>query len=257
MSIFIPQNEVEWKTVKYLQEPLGGPNPKYKYEFTLPAPLADWDVYDYWEKERIASMEHHLKQGDVLFDVGTEQGWCNLVYASIVGPENMVLIEPTSEFWPNIKTTWYKNFKEQPLAFYDGLFSDKTTDTRENDYGKWPEAINGPLIDRNKYQYIHEHSEGINELTLDEFVGRTGIVPDAITMDTEGSEMLILKGAEQTIKRHKPKMFISIHDDLALRDYGVKPDEVIQYLAGFGYKAEFLARDHEAHYYFEDYNGTG
>ena len=252
---FIPQGEVKWKTVKYLQEPLGGSptDSIWKYTLTLPVPLADWDVWDYWEKERIASMEQHLKDGEILFDVGTEHGWCNLVYAKLVGPENMVLIEPTQEFWPNIRTTWFKNFDVEPMGFYDGLFSDKTTDERTLYPKEWPNSSYGDLIDRNKYQYIHDNGAGIPEITLDEYVKRSGIVPDAITMDTEGSEMLILKGSEKTLKKHHPKLFISIHDDLGLRDYGTKPDEVVQWLAKLGYQGEYLGYDHEAHWYFQEF----
>lgn len=250
MSIFIPQDEVIWKQVKYLKEPLRASHADsiWKYELTLPVPLADWDVFDYWESERIASMEQHLED-EILFDVGAEHGWCSLVYANIVGPENMVLIEPTREFWPNIRTTWFKNFDVGPLGFYDGLFSDKTTDAQTLSQD-WPESSDGDLIDRNKYQYIHDNAAGIPEITLDDYVERTGIVPGVITMDTEGSERLILEGSENTLREHHPKLFVSIHDDLGLRDYGTEPGQVVNYLEGLGYRGEYLGTDHEAHWYF-------
>jgi FkbM family methyltransferase len=197
-------------------------------------------------------MEQHLQKGDVLFDVGTEQGWCNLAYAQIVGAENMVLIEPTVEFWPNIKALWEKNFSVKPKAFLNALCSDKDTGTITKAQTKsWPASASGDLIDRNKYQYIHENSEGIPEITLDTFVQVSGVVPDAVTIDVEGAELLVLKGAEQTLKTHHPKLFVSIHDDLGLRDYGVHPWQTIAYLATLGYQGEYLATDHEAHWYFE------
>lgn len=251
--MFIPQNEVEWKKVKYLKEPLTAApqHAIWKYEFILPEPLASWDVFDYWEKERIASMEKNLKHGDVLFDVGTESGWCNLAYAEIVGPENMVLIEPTKEFWPNIKATWEKNNNAKPKAFLSALLSDKTTEGASiNSPTDWPEESYGSLIDRNKYQYIHDNGENIPEITLDEWVKRTGIIPDALTMDVEGAELLILRGAENTLKKHKPKLFISIHPDLGERDYGVKKEDTIGFLESLGYTGEYLATDHEEHWYF-------
>lgn len=251
---FIPEDQVEWKKVKYLKEPLTAApqHATWKYEFILPEPLASWDVFDYWEKERIASMEQHLKKGDVFFDVGTEQGWCNLAYAEIVGPENMVLIEPTQEFWPNIKQIWQKNGLADPKACLPVLLSDK--DTHDYDFrdfnGVWPAVADGDMIDRNKYQYIHENTENIPEMTIDHYVRISGIVPDAMGMDTEGSELLILKGAEKTLKKYKPKLFISIHPDLGLRDYGVKREDTIAYLESLGYVGEHLATDHEEHWYF-------
>ncbi len=253
---FIPKDKIEWKLVRYLKVPWQTTDELayWKYELWLNEPLASWDVFTIWEADRIASMEKHLRKGDVLFDIGTEQGWCNLVYARMVGPENMVLIEPTQEFWPNIKALWDKNYPGvKPKGFYDGLFSDKTTDLQRggNNFIDWPTVSGGDLIDRNKYQYIHENTENVPEMTIDDYVTRTGIVPNALTMDTEGSEMLILKGAKQTLKKHTPKLWISVHPDMALRDYGVKPNEIHDYLKSLGYRGEYLATDHEEHWYYE------
>lgn len=251
---FIPQDQVKWKKVKILKISDEGPLPhEYEYEFILNEPLASWDVYDYWEKERFHSMRDNLKKGEILFDIGTEQGWTNLLYAKFVGPENMVLIEPTQEFWPNIKAVWKKNFNVNPKACVPVLFSDKNT--HDYDYRSfvdgWPKNADDDLIDRNKYQYIHENSENIPEVTIDHYVASSGIIPNALTMDTEGSELLILKGAKKTLKDHDLKVWISIHPDLGLRDYGVKKEDTIKYMEDLGYKSEHLATDHEEHWYFK------
>ena len=246
MAEFIPADRVVWRHVGYLRDDNSLP---FEYHFDLPCPLADWDVWDYWERARVHSMREHLEQGMVLFDVGTEQGWCNLVYANMVGPENMVLVEPTPEFWPNIRATWERNYGVEPRACYDGLFSDKTVDARTTFVG-WPQRSTGPLIDRNKYQYIHEHSDGIPEIRLDDFVERTGIIPNAITMDVEGAELAVLDGADATLEQHHPLLWISIHPEMAERHYGHGPHDIFDYLDALGYNSEFLAEDHEEHYFF-------
>lgn len=250
---FIHKDQIEWKKVKYLKEPWQATDEEatWKYEFWMNEPLASWDVFAVWEKERIASMERHLKKGDILFDIGTESGWCNLVYADMVGPENMVLIEPTQEFWPNIKALWEKNYPGvKPKGFYAGLLSDKTKNNKPFLAEQWPTASNGDLIDSNKYQYIHDNTDGVPEMKLDDYVMQSGIVPDALTMDTEGSEFLILMGADLTLKKHKPKLWVSIHPDMALRDYQVKNEDIHGYLTALGYTGELLATDHEEHWYF-------
>jgi FkbM family methyltransferase len=250
--VYTPTDKVVWKSVKYLKEPLTAApeHATWKYEIELPEPLASWDVYDYWESKRIAAMEKHLKQGDVFFDVGTEQGWCNIIYGEIVGPENMVLIEPTQEFWPNIKAIWEKNFIVPPKACLPALLSDKCTPKYKGVVKGWPKAANGDLIDRNKYQYIHENTEKIPEITIDKYVQNSGVVPDAIGIDTEGSELLILKGGEKTLSKYKPKLFISVHPDLGERDYGVTREQTIAYIESLGYTGQHLATDHEEHWYF-------
>lgn len=251
--IFTPRDEVVWKHTNILKISDLGPLPHpYEYNFTLPVPLADWDTFDYWERQRFHSMRDHLTTSDILFDIGTEQGWCNLIYAQFVGPQNVVLIEPTKDFWPNIRATWGKNYPGvSPLGFYDGLFSNKTTDRRDRElFWRWPAAADGDLIDRNRYQYIHDNDGQIPEITLDRFVLRSGIVPTALTMDVEGAELLVLLGAQETLKDHHPKVWVSIHPDLMARDYGREPEELHAFMADLGYAGEHLATDHEQHWVF-------
>ncbi len=248
IDVYTNLNEVQWAPINYLKlaEQI------YEYRIILPRPLANWDVWDYWERERIHSMREHLRQGMVLYDVGTEQGWCNLIYAKFVGPQNMVLIEPTKEFWPNIKATWEQNFgcEVPPYACYAGLLSDKITDS-EDLFLTWPDSSVGPLIDRNKYQHLYDHHKDVKEITLDALTGRSGIVPDAITMDVEGAELLVLQGAESTLKKHHPLVWVSIHPDMMERDYGNTADQLHGFMEGIGYTGTHLATDHEEHWIYQ------
>lgn len=246
---FIPRDQVQWRQVGYLQRPNGS----WEYRLVLPEPLASWDVYGVWERERVHSMREHLKPGMTLFDVGAEHGWCSLVYASMVGPENMVLIEPEPSFWPNIEATWHKNFSADPRACYWGLVSDKTTDNTDT-FAPWPTQTDGPLIDRNAYQYIHQHTEGLGEMRLDDLVARSGIAPDAITIDVEGAELLVLQGAAETLRQHHPLCWVSVHPDLGERDYGVVPADVHDFMNAAGYMGAFLGRDHEEHWFFQPHS---
>lgn len=249
---YIPKNQVEWKKVKILKDDWRIHDSPYAYEFLLPEPLASWDVFDYWEKPRFESMRDNLQNGDVLFDIGSEQGWTNLIYADFVGPENMVLIEPTREFWGNIKQTWEKNYNLAPKATLCALLSDKTSEEYVPTNEVWcEESLVDDIIDRNKYQYIHENSEAIPEITLDDYVEKTGIVPDALTMDVEGAEFLIINGATKTLEKYHPKVWVSVHPDMSIRDYGTTKEQLLDKMDGLGYRAQYISTDHEEHYYFE------
>jgi len=52
--------------------------------------------------------------------------------------------------------------------------------------------------------------------TLDEFVERTGIIPDVIKVDIEGAEVDFLRGGLRTLKKHKPSLFIETHNPMAI-----------------------------------------
>lgn len=243
--MFIHQDKVEWKHVKYLRQ---GQSRNYDYELILNEPLASWDVWDYWEVERVKSMENLLHKGDILFDIGTESGWCNLVYAKIVSPENMVLIEPSPEFWPNIKALWQKNYGDVlPLLCYAGFFSDKTNSTEVLPKHTFPPVSEGLLIDKQAYKSISENAHEVPQITIDKYVELTGIIPDAITMDVEGVETLVLKGAEKTLSENEIKLWVSEHDDLALKNYNTTPEQIIDFMHSLGYSRNVLATNHERH----------
>lgn len=248
--MLIPKDQIKWRLVPYLRQ---GETNNYDYLLWLNEPLASWDVWDYWERARVKSMEKHLKKGDILFDIGTEQGWCDLVYANIVGPENMVLVEPTPDFWPNIKALWEKNFPGiGPNACYPGFFSDKSANGHITTHNAFPIESDGDLIDKNSYRNLWDksHTKEIQQITLDEFVKNSGITPGAITIDVEGAEFLVLNGAKETLKKHDLKVWVSEHDDLALKDYAVYPGDVTIFMRSLGYYPEILSVDHERHVYY-------
>lgn len=243
--------DVQWVRTKIIKTSEVGPvqDHVYEYELNLPHFLASWDVWDYWERERLSSMKKNLKKGDVLYDIGAETGWLSVLYAQFVGAENMVLVEPAAEFWPNIYRTWKANHSATPRKCYQGLFSDKDVDKVKCSQ-RWPASSKKSLVDNLQYQYIHEHAESVPEVTLDKFVEVTGVVPDALTIDTEGSELLVLRGSTKTLKKHKPLVWVSIHPDLSERHYKTSRDDLLRFMYDHGYKSELLGVDHEEHWLF-------
>lgn len=244
----IPTEQVEWVSTGILQRDDGPQGGTYRWRFDLPRPLADWDVFEYWERERFEHMAATLARGEILFDIGTEQGWCNLPYADMVGPDNIVLIEPTPEFWPNIRQTWERNYYGKPRACYHGLIGATTNDDREWTPG-WPHPSDGWIIDRNRYQYLHDN-DGVAQIRLDDLVQRIGVAPDALTIDVEGAELDVLHGATGTLVTHRPKVWASLHADLIEANYHATLNDVHTFMESLGYTGHHLATDHEQHWYF-------
>lgn len=245
-------NDVDWvetQVIKMHDNP--PPESQWLYKLWLPYWLAEWDVFANWERERLASMAAELKQGDVLFDIGTEIGWCNLLYAKFVGPKNMVLIEPSRRLWPNIKALWERNFPEAPpLACHAALFASKTTSPWCLPKHTFPDEAEGQLTSDTSYRSIHEHGHMLPQIMLDDYVGQTGIVPDALTIDVEGAEMDVLEGALGTLQKHSLKAWVSIHPELMEKHYSASPSELHALMAAIGYMGQHLATDHEEHWLF-------
>lgn len=238
-----------------------------RYVFRFPPHLAHWDVWSQrdgdagWERERIASAERTLKQGDICFDIGAEQGALSLMYAEIVGGSNLVLFEPEPAAWRCLKQIWEANRSDMPLACYVGLLGTNDVTPEGIDYdttsfqGSWPAVARQPGdCGPRAYRYLHEHSDTTAQTRLDTWVESTGIVPDALTIDVEGAEFEVLSGAVATLTFYQPIVWCSIHPDLMRRDYGTTPGDVNDLMSSLGYYSKHLATDHECHwaYYHPD-----
>ena len=225
-----------------------------RWELIAPDHIAEWDALTSWERARFADMEAHLVPGMKRWDVGAEHGELSAVYASFVGAENMVLIEPTYEMWANIRLIWEANRLPYPRGCVHALAAEAT---RRGDVrsiykgGEWP-AADLPEQPARSYAYIHDpgSSIGLAHWRIDDLVPHFGH-PDAITIDVEGAEMQVVKGAHLTLLTFHPILWISVHPEMMERDYGVKKTWLFSYLEEVGYAATFLGEDHELHYRFD------
>lgn len=261
---FIDVDDLEWKTAKinrYIQE---GPIEKHKYRFELELfePYASWDALDMWEDERLESMQKHIKQGDVLFEVGAEMGLFPAIFSKYM-TENVVLIEPTAEFWPGIKAIYERNQLKNPLLCWWGFVDDVkefrgagkefSDNPSYNGFPEENELIDySQVIEKRKYQNLFDDEDYSQTpaVALDRLCASTDTWPDHISIDVEGAELLVLKGAEQTLKEEKPLVWVSIHPDMLESLYGQSKEDVLFFMDDCGYDCEILAVDHETHAFF-------
>lgn len=228
--------------------------------------IAEWDglsgdptLDSGWEACRFRSMQRELKYGDIFFDVGTEHGAISTVIArEFVGAENMVLFEPSPEFWPNIEKHWRHNGLNHPLGCWSGFVAD-TSDPGVSVLASrvWPDGATAdvPEVPGMAYRYLND-SRGIPKISLDDYIDRSGIHPTAVNIDVEGAELLVLKGLQQELGNRYSNLslvWVSIHPDLMERDFNDTKQELLDYMAarGTGWNATHLGTDHEEHFLFE------
>lgn len=200
-----------------------------------------------WETERIGSMFDHIGTGDVVFDVGAEEGdmpglWAQ--WGCLVG-----MFEPNARVWPNIRAIWDGNDFPKPLFAFPGFAADH--DSPEFDYGinGWPECAYGPVIGDHGFCNLCERPD-IQRVKIDTFA-RIHRPPDAITIDVEGAELRVLKGARRTLRENRPHVWVSIHPQFMDDAHGDKPEELHAFMAELGYEGRHLATDHEEHWHFD------
>jgi len=222
---------------------------EYMLKMNFPKKLAEWDVWDYWEKERFLSMMLNVKRGDIFFDIGAEFGAISAMIQKYLNPR-MVLFEPTREFFDSIKLIWEMNNLEEPII-YNGFVSNKTS--KHRGVLLW-EDIEPKEIEAMAYLNLNNETQKnkVSSITVDDYVRKTELIPKVLNIDVEGAEILVINGAVNTLKKHKPLVWLSIHSDL-IQGYNSSEEELLKKMKSLNYSCELLAVDHEKHYFCKCY----
>jgi FkbM family methyltransferase len=194
-------------------------------------------------------MHHHIGPGDCVWDVGAEEGDFPALWAS--WGASVVLAEPNPLVWPNIKAIFEANHLPEPEATWVGFLGPvQHTGTMPATSG-WPACADGALIGDHGFCQYGERPD-LPATTIDHLVHVGVTPPSVITMDVEGSELHVLRGAEATIEQHRPLLFVSIHPEFMEHHYGLTEGVrmVRNLMADHGYAETFLAIDHEHHWMF-------
>lgn len=218
-----------------------------------------------WEKERLEALYVHVKKNTVVYYVGAETGdipaliqkWGGLLY----------LFEPNHTAWPYIRQTFEANKLERPLGLF-AMFAGAETELEPKNPDKdlyqgkgwklskddnWPYYSTGDIGEIG-FSNLSQEKDGLPIVAIDDVVGMmdpfSGAgtkIPDIISIDVEGAEMEVLKGAEATIDAFMPTIFLSLHPELVYEQYGLYAREVRDWLIDKGYKEKLLAYEHEVH----------
>lgn len=207
-----------------------------RWDIWLPDHRADRPEWPHWEQARLASMFETIKPGDKVFYVGAEEGdMCGLL--AMWGAE-LWMFEPNDKVMPNIKAIWEANGLKKASVF-PGFASDVT---KGELHFITTDEISGDVIGDHGFKELRDPAD-IPQMMID----NVGVVPDIISLDVEGSEGKVLRGAEQTLRKHHPIIYLSLHPEF-LRDYGEWGAELRRWIIDLGYKETLLDYPlHEVH----------
>lgn len=218
-----------------------------RWTLDLPDHRATLPSWPWWERDRLHAMWCTIRRGDVVYDIGAERGDLSALFAS--WGARMVLAEPSARAWPTIRTIFEANGLPTPEACWPGFIGAKSDGGALN-YGEWPEWAHAEVVEEPGFCHIDERPD-ISTLTIDELVAARIPVPNVITMDVEGSELLALQGARQTLLAFRPTVFVSVHPEFMRDRYGHTSDDLLVLMTHLhGYEAHYLGFDHEQHWMF-------
>jgi FkbM family methyltransferase len=156
-----------------------------------------------YEPEVSAALRELLGPGGTFVDVGANVGWFSLLGASLVGPSGRVI----ALLRDSARDNGFDNIDmlTMALAAQPGAIALET----DGSNGRIT-PIDGPPAEPIEANFV------VAARPLDDVLSDAGVTRvDAIKIDVEGAEPLVLKGAGNTITRHRP-VLISEFYPLAL-----------------------------------------
>lgn len=182
----------------------------------------------------LAYLERILSPGKLFIDVGANFGVYTLVASKLVGEAGMVLaFEPTAQSFAILRQNIELNHLSNVCAFQLALA--QTRSTAWLNYA-WDPVGNWLSKD---LPYGNEGEE-VNVQALDQVLEENGIGRvDAIKIDVEGAEELVLRGARRCLTTQTPIVIFEFNPDCAAR-LGLSPWGAKDLLESLGYEFVLL-----------------
>lgn len=167
-------------------------------------------------------------------DVGANVGFFTIFAAQEIRGK-VLAIEPTVSALNRLEKNIALNNVGSKVIVYEGVASDSEGEvTVKTIPGKEEYSSVGvmlhPSIVGEEYMQITVCAN-----TLDNIVELNNIIPGFIKIDVEGAEHLVLKGASNILREHRPIILAELSDFL-LKKNGSSSLEVISFIESFGYE---------------------
>jgi FkbM family methyltransferase len=187
-----------------------------------------------FEAKVVAALARLTPPGGTVIDVGAHVGLHTLLFSSLVGAAGRVLaVEPSpanaSLLRRHLVWNQCRNVSVIEAAIGENAGSVRfcfRTDPTD------------PTASANSIAYdIGGDAADVPVATLDDIC--RFCAPDLIKVDVEGAELLVLRGAEETLAHTAPILVVSIHPEL-LKMLGSTPTELVAFLSKRGYEGRDL-----------------
>lgn len=163
--------------------------------------------------------------GAVFWDIGAHFGYHSFSFASLVGDNGHVYsFEPNPFNAARFQMHLGKNENQAKritlntcaLSDVNGemtlVFSNDVDGSSSS--GSHLQNVNAPL---DAGTYNNFKTQVVTTLTIDSFINQPDVrIPDILKIDVEGAELLVLKGGKEFFQKHKPIIFMEVHNILMM-----------------------------------------
>jgi len=188
------------------------------------------------EPETIKWIEENFKKGEVFYDIGANVGAYSFVAHAVMGNESIIYaFEPNFLSFSALGQNIFLNKYSENIIPFQIAFSDKTQ-TIPLHYSGLSQGDTSNIIEnfeKNKHSKTI-FSQKVLTYKLDDFLKQFGInLPNHIKIDTDGSELKILRGASNVLAHSELRsILLEANEELSDRD------EIVKYLENFSFYIE-------------------
>jgi FkbM family methyltransferase len=189
-----------------------------------------------WQPEIWDSLSPSLPENAVFYDVGAHIGYFSMKAAARVGTAGRVVaFEPNPEtlklLSDNVSANGFANITVEPIACTDReqtltLFAAPRANTGASSLSR----DNAAIVENEAPKPYPVRGRPIDDITDELKLGRV----DAIKIDVEGAEGLVLRGAIKTLNRFHPKVVLEVVPR-QLASFQTTPEDIAKLLESAGY----------------------
>jgi len=181
------------------------------------------------EPEKTTTFINNLTNGQVCFDVGANVGYFTILGSRCVGSTGKIIaLEPAIKnlayLYQHVNLNKAHNVTIISAACSDSESLVCFSTGKSCAEGHITSSTSPEAADSEKVSLVPT-------VTIDTVARQLGILPALIKVDVEGAELSVLKGAEATLRKVRPKILLEIHSDALLSSCSA-------FLRELGYKLE-------------------
>jgi FkbM family methyltransferase len=244
--VYKPSNEYKW--IKYTRETLNNRIKKevlitkdgefflrsdFGFDFMIDSsnPYLKLDTFDDDKfKILLSYLVKQLPKDSIMLDIGAFAGGYSLAVSSYFPESKIYCFEPVKNSYDKLIINILRNKKEEKIFPYRYALTDKLGKvSMTND-----QSTGNHIVPDNKV--VAKNLENIPAITLDSFIIEHNIANiHFLKCDVEGHELSVINGAEQSILKYKPIIYLEIQKEWTSR-YGYNPIDLINRMKAIGYK---------------------
>jgi len=185
------------------------------------------------ERGEVEFLESIVKKEMSVIDIGANIGITTVAIARKIGEGGKLYsFEPVPEYFDTLRKNLSSNRLEN-VKVYELAVTDQVGTL--NFYQK---GFSSGIIFEEGAEKIEASTTTVDRFLSEEKIERI----DLIHMDCEGSELLVLKGARESLRKNKVRIFCEIHHD-SLKRLGQSVQHIVRYLQELGYEVHSVSLD--------------